>query len=136
MTDDRNASFADRLIEVDHSERSTAPPTPDPAFELLLEHERQVAARVQRIAMTAWTAAFTCLLLFAIAFFIVRNVGDGVLIEVTRAGLVVVTVTGVLALAAAVTTSLVWLFRSRTPTLRAIDRRLATLERLLMERSS
>ena len=43
-------------------------------------------------------------------------------------------VTGFVGLLAGAVSSLAWLLRSRTPTLRAIERRLAALERLLATR--
>ncbi|MEM7481564.1 MAG: hypothetical protein AAF481_10355 [Acidobacteriota bacterium] len=51
--------------------------------------------------------------------------------DLTWAVMVLVMTTGALALVAASIASLIWRFRSRTPSLKAIERRLNALERHL-----
>lgn len=138
MTDSNPKDLADRLISAETTAAPISPPpsrTPglDPAFELLLEHERHFERRARRTAVACWALAFVSLVALATSMFLVRN-GGGSIVEVARAAVLFFGVTGIVSLLAAAVSSLTWLFRSRTPTLRAIDRRLAALERLLMTR--
>ena len=125
-------SMADQLIE---AERGTTPAPSigaDPEFERLLEIERTFERRVGRIAAVSWAVAFACLVVVAIAVMTVTNLG-GTVVEVIRVLLIISSVTGVVALLAAIVTSISWLFRSRTATLKVIERRLAALEKLLQQ---
>lgn len=138
MSDSNPKDLGDRLISAEATDSPASPPpsaTPgrDPAFELLLEHERHFERRTRRTAIACWALAFVSLVALATSMFLVRN-GGGSIVEVARAAVLVFGVTGIVSLLAAAVSSLTWLFRSRTPTLRAIDRRLAALESLLTAR--
>jgi hypothetical protein len=100
-------------------------------LEALLEHERAFERRVRRAAIASWSALLALVPLLGVAFFIVR-VGGGLVVEGTRAAVIVVGILAILALFLAVLTTLTWLFRSRTVSLGVIERRLAALEELLI----
>jgi hypothetical protein len=132
MTRRESSELADRLIQADA--RAEAPATgSDPVFEILLENELKFERRVRRVALLSWAVTFVCLVLGAGVAGLILN-GGGTFVEVLRVFFIITSGTGILALLAATTTSLTWLFSSRTPTLRAIERRLADLERLLISR--
>ncbi|MBZ0113826.1 MAG: hypothetical protein K8J08_15295 [Thermoanaerobaculia bacterium] len=132
MTRKEPSELADRLIQADHQSEAPARDS-DAVFEILLENELKFERRVRRLALLSWSVTFVCLVLGASVAGLILN-GGGAIVEVLRVSFIIVSGTGVLALLAATITSLTWLFRSRTPTLRAIERRLADLERLLMAR--
>lgn len=132
MTSEEPSELTDRLIRAD-AQPEALPRGSDAVFEILLEKERQFESRVQRLALVSWSVTFVCLVLGASTVGLIMN-GGGAFVDLLRVVFIIVGGTGVVALLAATVTSLTWLFRSRTPTLRAIERRLADLERLLMTR--
>lgn len=99
----------------------------------IVADERKTEERIRKASLVAWAAAFAAVPLFGLVMYFTRNVG-GSSVEVGRALLVVVTLTGGLALFLAVLMTLAWLFRSRAPTLAVIERRLAVLEEILLSR--
>ena len=105
----------------------------DPTFERLLENEEQAESKSRRFAILVWACAFTCLVVASFSVLVVRDAGGGV-VNAARFTLMVSGVTGMVSLLAASAASLSLLLRSRTPSLRAIDRRLAALETLLAHR--
>ncbi len=128
-----NTPMADQLIAADQLEAGPNGTAMDPEFALLLETEKAFEERVARIAKVTWAVAFVCLVCFAVLFGIITD-GAGSVVEIARVLVIVVIFTGAVSFLAATLTSISWLFRSRTPTLRAIERRLAALEKLLMNR--
>ena len=132
MTKEMNP-IADQLIEAERAEGRTNGSAMDPEFALLLQTEKAFEERVTRIAKITWAVSFVCLVCFAVLFGAITN-GAGSIVELARVAVIVVIFTGAVSFLAAVLTSISWLFRSRTPTLRAIERRLAALEKLLMNR--
>lgn len=132
MTHEHSDNLAARLLAADPAGRPNSA-GPDPWFERLLESEAHFERQVRRAALLSWALAFACLVALAVSFYLVRN-GGGEIVEVGRAAALVLAGTGLVSLVAATASSLAWLLRSRTPTLRAIERRLAALERLLARR--
>jgi len=102
----------------------------DLVHEIVL-HERRKEERIRRGATLAWATVFGTIPLLGIGFFLERNSG-GTLVEILRAAAIVVVAMGGLSLTLAVLLTVAWLFRSRAPTLAAIERRLALLEQLLV----
>jgi hypothetical protein len=140
MTNDRDAKeeLAERLLAEDALGRASPPPTGrwqasdgNAVLAALLEQERAFERRVRRAAVASWSALLALVPLLGVAFFVVR-VGGGLLVEVTRAAVIVVGILAILALFLAVLTTVTWLFRSRTASLAVIERRLAALEELLL----
>ncbi|MDA8018308.1 MAG: hypothetical protein MPN21_12750 [Thermoanaerobaculia bacterium] len=132
-TDHDASDLAERLIAADTSSSEAVTPnhgTIDPMFEMLLDTEQRFEERVRRLAILAWCLAFGCLCALAAAMGIVWNF-DGTSVEIARVVLVVVMVTGGVSLIMGGLATARWLFSSRTPTLRAIERRLAALEKSL-----
>lgn len=96
----------------------------------LIENERQFSRRVRRAAIAAWVV--TCVTLPQTGLLIVleRASDDGnpgLQLAAALLGSV-----GLLSLILALLTTIAWLFRSRTPTLAAIEMRLAALEDLII----
>ncbi len=106
----------------------------NPWFENLLQAERRFEERSRRVALFSWRLSFACLVLVVVSVFVIEA-DDGMLAEVSRAVLIIAGVSGIVAFFAAAAASMGWLFRSRTPTLKAIERRLAILEQHLLSRS-
>ena len=132
MNESQRTEDASRATQLMDADGLTSQPLPaDPMFEQLLADERRFEHRVRRLATGAWGLAFGALCLFALLFSAVRNLGDGVAIEAVRAAIVVVSLTGTAALLIGAVATVAWLFRSRGSSLRAIERRLAALERAL-----
>lgn len=126
-------SLADRLTDAESILDSAPLSQLDHAFERLLETETQHEERVRRVAIGAWAAAFVCLLIVTASFLIIKD-QSGAVADVNRFTFIVAAGAGVVAVAAGSLAFAAWLFRSRTPSLRAIDRRLARLEALLTDR--
>ena len=127
--------LADRLLLVDGlgsgSSTGRQPSAAGTAFlEILLAREQATEQRLRRAAVGSWGALLALVPLLGIAFFVVR-VGGGGIVEVTRAAAIVLGIFSILALFLAVVTTVAWLWRSRTPSLAVIERRLAALEELL-----
>lgn len=99
-------------------------------LEALLDREEAMERRVRRAAIGAWGAVLALVPLLGIGFFVVR-VGGGIIVEVSRAAVLVVGVLAILALFLAVMLTVAWLIRSRSTPLAVIERRLAALEDLL-----
>jgi len=100
-------------------------------FEQLVAHDAAFHKRVGRVAAVAWGMTLGTLPGAGIAAFIMRN-GGGSSVEVMRVFLMVLMIIGVISLVGASLSSIAWLFRSRTPSLAAIERRLAALESALL----
>ncbi|MEM6796383.1 MAG: hypothetical protein AAF725_20595 [Acidobacteriota bacterium] len=147
MSDQDPKTLADRWIEdegfpaeADSPEAPSQSTLKDPWFETMIESERLFERRVRRIAIAAWMVTFACLVWTAGMTTMLSHVdsfqemgGEGSLPALVRFSAMVAIMTGSLSLPAALTTSLMWLFRSRAPSLRVIERRLAALESLLLE---
>ncbi len=131
MNERSNQELAEGLIAADQGNSSPGSESSDSMLEILLEQERQFEERVRRLAIWSWTTTFVCLVVGAVAVTVVRE-GGGAIVEFLRGLLIILMGTGTIGLIAASVLSLTWLFRSRTPTLRAIERRLAALERRLV----
>ncbi len=99
----------------------------------IIAREATFERRVRRAALLAWSVTFATLPLIGIAVFLITT-GGGAMVDALRAAVIVLGMTGVLSLFAAVLTTVGWLFRSRAPTLAAIDQRLAALETILLSR--
>ena len=124
--------IGDRLIEADPTMTTTEPRKGiDPMFERLLEDERRFEERVHKIAIGSWAVALASLVLLVsvVAFF--GGVRLSSRAEMDDVAVLLLGPIGSVALLSAIVTSLMWLLRSRTPTLRAIAYRLEALERRL-----
>jgi hypothetical protein len=113
-------------------------PGRDAARSLIAEMvilERNKEERIRKGATLAWAAVFGVVPLLGLGLYLERNSG-GLFVEVLRAVAIVVVMAGGLSLTLAVLLTVAWLFRSRSPTLAAIEQRLAVLERLLVSRES
>lgn len=126
----KDIPLADRLTRVEDNLNNSSTSQLDAAFEDLLKAEAHHEERVRKLAIGAWTGVFVCLVVAAGSFLAIQDIG-GSIVNVARFAFLVSAGTGVIALAAGSLASAVWLFRSRTPTLRAIDRRLARLESMI-----
>lgn len=102
-------------------------------LDQIIEREVVTEARIRRAAILAWSATFATIPMFGISYFLSRVAG-GLSMEVLRAVFIMLAMIGVLSLFLAVLMTFAWLFRSRTPTLTAIERRLAALESALGSR--
>jgi len=136
MTKDNETekNLADRLLEVEESEG--APRSARPRDQLLLEmieRERLFEERVRRLAKLGWSVTFATLPLASLLAFLIKT-GGGSSVDVLRVLLIVAGAIGILSLFGAILTSVAWLFRSNSPKLAAIERRLVALEELLMAR--
>jgi hypothetical protein len=100
----------------------------------LIDREARFERRVRRAAQLAWSVTVALLPLTGITIFLIET-GVG-MVDVLRAMLIVLGMAGILSLFAAALTTIGWLFRSRAPTLAAIDQRLAALEAILLSRQS
>ncbi len=122
------ASLSEALLSEDRAAGASGEAKEQFAF--LLRTEAQREARVRKLALRSWAVALTCLMAFALSSFLIRNHG-GLLVEVVRAALLVFTGVGLVSLCAGVLASLRWLYQPRTASLKAIERRLASLESLI-----
>lgn len=95
-------------------------------MEAILDGERATVRRLQRIAVASWAA--TLLIPIAGVLFALAPLDGGspFILAVMLIGLL-----GGPALALAVITTIVWAFRSRTSTMKAIEMRLADIEDLI-----
>lgn len=127
--------MAERLLAADGLERPTVSGKGHvhdgtDFLETLLDREEAMERRVRRAAIGAWGAVLALVPLLGVGFFVVR-VGGGLIVEVSRAAVLVVGVLAILALFLAVILTVAWLIRSRSTSLAVIERRLAALEELL-----
>lgn len=127
--------MAERLLAADGLQGRAMPagtrgPDGTAFLEALLDREEAMERRVRRAAIGAWGAVLALVPLLGIGFFVVR-VGGGIIVEVSRAAVLVVGVLAILALFLAVMLTVAWLIRSRSTPLAVIERRLAALEDLL-----
>ncbi|MBR9990895.1 MAG: hypothetical protein KFH98_14130 [Gemmatimonadetes bacterium] len=99
----------------------------------IIDREERFERRVRYAAQVAWCVTFALLPLIGIALFLIET-GGGMMVDLMRTVLMVLGMAGILSLFAAVLTTVGWLFRSRAPTLAAIDQRLALLENILLSR--
>lgn len=99
----------------------------------IIEREERFERRVRRAAQLAWAVTFALLPSVGIAIFLIET-GGGTMVDALRSLLVVLGMAGILSLFAATLTTIGWLFRSRGPTLAAINQRLAALEAILLSR--
>lgn len=105
------------------------------AFEQALAQEFAHERRLRILSIATWAVfACSCIALTSFVFLIRTNSATDDSIEIVRIGLSLSGITGVVALLMALLFSMTWLFRPRTPTLRAIELRLHALEQLV-ERS-
>lgn len=100
----------------------------------IIDREERFERRVRCAAQLAWSVTFALLPLIGIAIFLIET-GGGMMVDVVRTVLIVLGMAGILSLFAAALTTIGWLFRSKAPTLAAIDQRLAVLETLLSRQS-
>lgn len=99
----------------------------------IIDREERFEQRVRRAALLAWSATFALLPSIGIVIFLIET-GGGMMVDALRSLLVVLGIAGILSLFAASLTTIGWLFRSKAPTLAAIDQRLALLEAILLSR--
>lgn len=137
MTDDRDrrSELAERLLAEDGASggegagRRSARGA-DAALQALIEDEQATERRVRRVATWSWSALLALVPLIGVLF-LLRRLGGGLMVDLARAGAIVVGILFILALFLAVLTTIAWLFRPRAASLTAIERRLAALEELL-----
>jgi hypothetical protein len=103
------------------------------ALEQMIAREAVAEERVRKAAILAWSFTFAVTPMLGIAFFLGRTAG-GLFIEAVRAFALILLTSGTLSLFLPILMTVAWLFRSRAPTLAAIEQRLAALERILTER--
>ena len=123
MTD--TEGLGDRLIAEDGIAEREGMKWRREQMKQILENEKRFGRRVRIAALVAWGIAVTTL--FESGLLLVLSQSNDSLLLPT----VVLGVLGTLSLIVAVITTVAWLMRSRTPTLAAIDMRLAALEDLL-----
>lgn len=126
MNDDR---LRDRLLE---QEGGLPARHGDEWMKLVVARAHAFERQVRIAALVSWGVTLATLPLCGFLVFWIRT-GGGTSLEVARAAAMVLFVLGGLGLLAAVLTTIAWLFRSRAPTLAAIEQRLAALEDLLAE---
>lgn len=107
----------------------------DTFLQDIIAREARFERRVRRAALLAWSITFASVPLIGIVVFLIAT-GGGLLVDAMRAALIVFGLLGILSLFAATLTTVGWLFRSKAPTLAAIDQRLAALENILLSRTS
>lgn len=132
MTEE-NETMRDKLIALEQ-ERAAGSSGIDPTFERLLEDESRFEARLRKIAVRSWALAFGCLVLLVVAMAAAGDIQIASNARVGDVALLLLVPTGTVAFFSGTLTSITWLFRSRTPTLRAISRRLNALENRLSQR--
>lgn len=99
----------------------------------IIDREARFERRARQAAQLAWAVTFALLPLIGIAIYLIES-GGGAMVNVVRSVLIVFGMAGILSLFAATLMTIGWLFRSKAPTLAAIDQRLAALEAILMSR--
>lgn len=99
----------------------------------IIDREERFERRVRRAALLAWSVTFALLPIIGVALFVIET-GGGTMVDLVRTVLIVLGMAGILSLFAAALTTIGWLFRSKAPTLAAIDQRLAALEAILLSR--
>jgi len=137
MTDERSKEepLAERLLAEDRGGREpgsarTAAGS-DRLVERLLDGEEAFERRVRRAAVGAWSVVLALVPLIAVSVLMLRVVHDGFVRDAVRSAAVVMGILSILGLLLAVLATVAWLFRPRTASLAAIQRRLAALEELL-----
>lgn len=133
----RERQLADRLLAEDRAMTGVSAESSEAArwFAVMLAHEQATEQRIRSAAVWAWGTVFASIALFGVATF-AYEAGAHALSEAGKAGRIVARLMGGLALFLAVLMTVVWLFRSRSASLAAIERRLGDLERLLRVRGS
>jgi hypothetical protein len=137
MTDEpsREERLTDRLLAEDRRGRDAAArgavPASDALLERLLDSEQAFERRVRRVAIGAWSAVLTLVPLIGVSMVMRRLVFNGFLQNAVRTGAVVMGVLVILGFSLAILATVAWLFRPRTASLVAIERRLLALEELL-----
>jgi len=126
-----NKDFADHLL----SSEVAPSAAPQNLLDEIINQEKVFETRVRKAAIFAWSVTFSTLPLAGMMMIVTRN-GAETVQDAGRVALVVLGIIGILSLFGATLTTISWLFRSRTPSLRVIEQRLATLEALLIARGS
>jgi len=137
MTDDRHDEdrLATALLAEDRRGQRTAPiGEGDLWIGSLVQSEQAAERRVRRAAIGSWSAVTALVPLLGVAIFLIRVVADGGIRDAVRAAVLVIGVFAILAVVLALLTTVAWLFRPRSASLAAIERRLAALEELLKRR--
>jgi|GEM_PF-4354141 len=143
-TRDVPEDFADRMIAAGESEigiakepqpREPQAPKTDRAFDATFQHLLSIQTRFERrlrwAALFCWSLTFSALVTGVASIGVIRN-GAGSSVEWARMILIVAGAISAVSVFAALLTSFQWLFHTHTPTLRAIERRLAALEERLL----
>jgi len=125
----KEPDIATRLMRADGLEDETATESRQrqQLFEKLLAHELVFERRVRRLALVTWAATLAALPMAGLMIFWAQN-GAGTSQEGVRSILVVLMIFGGLTLLVALLATTAWLFRSRAPSMAAIERRLAAIE--------
>ena len=128
MTD--RGTLGDRLIAQEGSSRLDGATQRKDRMREILDQERRFARKVRLAALISWGTAVATLVQTGVLIILSRS-NEGLHIPTVILGLI-----GTFSLILAVITTIAWLFRSRTPTLAAIETRLAALEALLIAKST
>lgn len=130
MTRDRS-SYAQQLQNAD-GDTAGSRESREQMLQELIDCEQQFEKKVGRMALVAWAVTLASIVLISVCSMLVRD-GDATGQDVARALLMIGVATGVIALIIGLLATLTWLLRSRSPSLAAIERRLAAMEQLLKQ---
>lgn len=125
-----NQDFAAKLLQADGLEENIA--GTDPWLARILVQEEAFERRVRRLAVGSWCVVIGSLPLMGGLVYWIRE-GAGTSVEIARAYMAVLIPIAIIGLFIAIVFTFFWLFRARTPTLRVIERRLALLEKIIVD---
>ena len=135
---DKSRHLGDDLMAADKGSSST-PQERDKMFADMIRHEEIFEERLRKVIISGWAFTVGSMVLGGIGVFAMRNgggaYGGGIFVEVMRVIAPLFGILGAISLIVALLATIAWLFRSRTPSLAAIERRLASLEIILRERA-
>jgi hypothetical protein len=103
-------------------------------FESLLAHEQAMERRIRFVALWAWSALFTLGLTFGVGYYLLRGGESTAAVEGGRGMMIVSGTLFAVVLVMALVLTSTWLFRARSLSLTAVERRLGELENLLHRR--
>lgn len=128
---DNKTGFLDNLIAADGE-----PVMTDSARENLLrdliDQERVFERKVSKVALFSWATTLACIVIVAVSSVMLRDGSDGAA-HIARALILSCGAIGVIGLVIGLLTTITWLFRTRSPTLAVIEKRLAAMELALRD---
>lgn len=134
----KEKDFGEELMAADQG-KTTRNVERDKMFEMMIEREIAHEKNLRRLALVTWSVAITCVLILGVCIFMLRSTfgvyPDPTLQEIMRMFILIFGAAGGLSLVIAFLATLRWMFRSRTPSLSVIERRLASMEDVLREKN-